>query len=62
LDDLFAKINADGVQIDGRGASIQHLTKTALERDLHAELLIARAAPMSGRSPAHQCGVLSGRA
>ena len=38
LDDLFAKIDAGEVQLDGRDGLIQQLIKTGLERGLHAEL------------------------
>ena len=35
LDDLFAKIDAGEVQLDGRDGLIQQLIKTGLERGLH---------------------------
>ena len=38
LDDLFAKIDAGEVQLDGDGGFIQQLIKTGLERGLQAEL------------------------
>ncbi|WP_258034422.1 IS256 family transposase, partial [Microbacterium sp. CJ77] len=38
LDDLFAKIDAGEVQLDGRDGLIQQLIKTGLERGLGAEL------------------------
>lgn len=38
LDDLFAKIDAGDVQLDGDGGFIQQLIKTGLERGLRAEL------------------------
>lgn len=38
LDDLFAKIDAGEVQLDGDGGFIQQLIKTGLERGLRAEL------------------------
>ena len=40
LDDLFAKIDAGGVQLDGDGGFIQQLIKTGLERGLQAELTV----------------------
>jgi transposase-like protein len=38
LDDLFAKIDAGEVQLDGKDGLIQQLIKTGLERGLQAEL------------------------
>ncbi len=38
LDDLFAKIDAGEVQLDGKDGLIQQLIKTGLERGLRAEL------------------------
>lgn len=38
LDDLFAKIDAGEVQLDGDGGFVQQLIKTGLERGLQAEL------------------------
>lgn len=38
LDDLFAKIDAGEVQLDGDGGFIRQLIKTGLERGLQAEL------------------------
>jgi putative transposase len=38
LDDLFARIDAGQVQLDGDGGFIQQLIKTGLERGLQAEL------------------------
>ncbi|KZX22316.1 mutator family transposase [Rathayibacter tanaceti] len=38
MDDLFAKIDAGEIQLDGDGGFIQQLIKTGLERGLQAEL------------------------
>ncbi|PWJ64247.1 mutator family transposase [Rathayibacter iranicus] len=38
MDDLFAKIDAGEIQLDGDGGFIQQLIKTGLERGLRAEL------------------------
>ena len=38
LDDLYARIDAGDVQLEGRDGLIQHLIKAGLERGLQAEL------------------------